>query len=764
MLFNNSLVPGNFLAGNGRSPDGATYDSAKGEMFVGDWGSNNVSVISDTTNKVVATVAVGHWPERMAYDAALGEVFVTNMGSNNVSVVNDTSNKVVATVAVGPEPYEVAYDAALGEAFVTNSESANVSVISDVSNKVVATVAVGSVPVGVAYDVTQGEVFVTNEDAWTVSVISDATNKVVATVTIAALPFGVAYDAARGEVFVTNYLSNNVNVISDATNKAVATVTVGTDPEGVAYDSGTGEVFVANYLTSNVSVICDGNTSCGGTTDLNKVVATITVGSGPEAAAYDSGTGEVFVANAHSGNVSVISDVTNKVVATVTVGNSPDGIAYDSGKGEVFVANAESDTVSVILDTTNTVVANVPVGWGPMGVAYDSEKREVFVANYDSGNVSVIADTTDQDVVTVPVGGSPRNVAYDPVLGELLVANAGLSEVSVISDLTNKVLTTVAVGDQPYGVAFDNGAGHVFVTDYAQGSVSVLSWPVYSVTFAMIGLPAGIEWWVNLTGETPQTTTGWTVSMSLPNGSYTYAVGTQNKSWVAAGGSFTVNGAGLIEPVTFGLQKYTVTFTESGLPSGTEWWVNITGQSPLSSTITTISLSLPNGSFTYTVATVNKDYSTSGNSFMVSGGAPPILVTFSLVTFEVTLTESGLPSGIEWWVNITGQSPLSSTGTTITTSLPNGEYAYSSSAPGYPTRTGSVTVSGASPSPIAVDFTSSSSTSSGLPTIDYAIIGGEVAIAAIAVAALLLHRRGKAPPRPVTMQSQPGTGAPPTPP
>ena len=55
------------------------------------------------------------------------------------------------------------------------------------------------------------------------------------------------------------------------------------------------------------------------------------------------------------------------VNAQITVGHGPAGLAYDSGKGEIFVANYYTDTVSVISDSTNSVVATVTVGEAPRG-------------------------------------------------------------------------------------------------------------------------------------------------------------------------------------------------------------------------------------------------------------------------------------------------------------------------------------------------------------------------------------------------------------
>ena len=114
----------------------------------------------------------------------------------------------------------------------------------------------------------------------------------------------------------------------------------------------------------------------------------------PEGVAYDSDKTEIFVANAGSGTVSVISDSTYAVVATIPAGNSPFGVAYDSSKSEIFVTNVGDDTVSVISDSSNTVVATVPVGDAPGGVTDDSGKNEIFVTNsFDNSWTGYVSDT-----------------------------------------------------------------------------------------------------------------------------------------------------------------------------------------------------------------------------------------------------------------------------------------------------------------------------------------------------------------------------------
>ncbi len=198
----------------------------------------------------------------------------------------------------------------------------------------------------------------------------------------------------------------------------------------------------------------------------------------------------------------------------------------------------------------------------------------------------------------------------------------------------------------------------------------------YAVTFNESGLPASTEWWANISGGPSLGTTANVTSAQLTNGSYTYTIGTTNKEYAAPGGSFMVDGAAINLTVVFLLQTYAATFTEKHLPPGTQWFVNVSGAPPASSTTTTISEMLTNGSYTYTVATVDKEYAATGGSFSIHGAGVSKTVSYSLVTYTIEITETGLPAGSQWWLNITNEPPFGSTGTTITTSLPNGTYPY----------------------------------------------------------------------------------------
>jgi hypothetical protein len=90
------------------------------------------------------------------------------------------------------------------------------------------------------------------------------------------------------------------------------------------------------------------------------------------------------------------------------------------------------------------------------------------------------------------------------------------------------------------------------------------------------------------------------ISLNLTNGTYSYVVGTTNTIYSAKGGSFTINGTPISIGVSFGLISYLITFTETGLPSGTNWTVILNG---INQTYYTPALDfmMPNGTYQYTI-------------------------------------------------------------------------------------------------------------------------------------------------------------------
>ncbi|MGI0133208.1 MAG: hypothetical protein ACREDK_09035 [Thermoplasmata archaeon] len=491
-------------------------------------------------------------------------------------------------------------------------------------NTVVATVAVGNTPEAAAYDSQDGDIYVANAVSNSVTVISDASNTAITSISVGSSPVAIAYDSANGQVYVTNYGSNTVSVISGVFNTVISTLSVGVSPEGVACDAANGDIYVADGNSNNVTVI----------SGAGAIIASLPVGNTPLGVAYDSTNGDVYVANEGSGNVSVISGATNRLSGTIPVGTGPYAVAFDSGDGNLYVANYYSSNVTVISGISNRPMASITVGDYPDGIGYDSGNAAIYVADTYSGNVTVIADATDAVVGYVAVGKFPgRQLAYDPANGDVYVPDAGSVAVSVIAG-------GFTVEFDETGLVPGTGWSVVFAGTLGASTASVLEF---------IALPASYSFQV-------PPLAGYTVSPS--------------------GGSATIGGTYLVA-VNFSAVTYPVTLSESGLVPGTIWSATIDGQ-PRSSTGSSIVIDLMNGTYSYTVSTVSNYTLTGGAGTVdVAGAQASIGATFTplTVTYPVTVNETGLAAGTTWSAIVAGVEKTT-TGSSLTYSLPAGTYSY----------------------------------------------------------------------------------------
>ncbi|MGC8632141.1 MAG: DUF7619 domain-containing protein, partial [Thermoprotei archaeon] len=190
-----------------------------------------------------------------------------------------------------------------------------------------------------------------------------------------------------------------------------------------------------------------------------------------------------------------------------------------------------------------------------------------------------------------------------------------------------------------------------------------------------------------------------------PAGTYQYSIGSVSGYTASpSSGSVTVSGT-TSEAIVFtkvSPTTYPVTFTESGLPSGTTWSVTLNGNTQ-SSTTSTITFNEPAGTYQYSIGSVSGYTASPSSGSVTVSGTTSEAIAFTQITYPVTFSESGLPSGTTWSVTLNGQTQ-SSTTSTITFNEPAGTYQYSiGSVSGYTSSpsSGSVTVSGTTSEAIA---------------------------------------------------------------
>lgn len=213
-----------FVVGNGgcgpAEVGAVVYDPAHGELFVPTC-AGTVNVVNDTNDSVVATAPIPSSSVGGAYDRAHGEVFVSDFGANDVTVINDTNDSVVATIPVGGEPQGVVYDPAQGEIFVTNFDG-GVSVVNDTSDTVVDTIPLPGGLQSLAYEPSTDQIYATSQGG-PVEVIDANNDSVVANVS-AGDTYGVAYDAASNGIYVAQGGGANVAEINASSGAITASI------------------------------------------------------------------------------------------------------------------------------------------------------------------------------------------------------------------------------------------------------------------------------------------------------------------------------------------------------------------------------------------------------------------------------------------------------------------------------------------------------------------------------------------------------------
>ncbi len=275
------------------------------------------------------------------------------------------------------------------------------------------------------------------------------------------------------------------------------------------------------------------------------------------------------------------------------------------------------------------------------------------------------------------------------------------------------------------------------VTLYPNQTLVLNTLNYYPVEFIEKGLPSGTSWAVTLGSVTQESNTN-TITMYLQNGTYNFSAEKFSKYYILAPSSVTVDGKQVSVSVTYSKVVYQVSFDESGLPTGAQWYVSLSSGQSNSATGSVISFNELNGTYSYAVKFSGSGYKASpaSGTITVNGASVSVHIDFSSTyTYAISFQENGLPADTQWSITLGGITSASSGGT-ITFLVTNGTYSYSVGSPhGYnasPSH-GSITVNG-NDIKITVSFATSPQylvifQSKGLPDgTEWSVtIGGEIA-------------------------------------
>lgn len=303
--------------------------------------------------KVLARWRVGGSPLDVALSAAGRELYVANWGTNDVSILNASNGLIIRTIPFpptglppdwgeGPRAVVAAPDDI--HAYVLRGRDNAVSVVNTVTGVIERTIPVGDYPVALALAPDGRHLYVGNygygdpKPTTTVSVVDIARHATTGTIRVGGGPWGVAASRCGGIVAVASYLSNSLSLIDGRTSHVFKTIRVAL-PESVAISPKCSLAYVMDDSHDTVVVV---------SLSQRRIIRAIRVGHLPVTAIFSPDGKRAYVANYASGTVSVIDVTHSRLLRTITVGPDPSALALSHARRRLFVALAHTDWVSVV--------------------------------------------------------------------------------------------------------------------------------------------------------------------------------------------------------------------------------------------------------------------------------------------------------------------------------------------------------------------------------------------------------------------------------
>jgi len=284
--------------------------------------------------KVVKEVPLGA-PERwdyVVYDAPSHRVYVAH--SDRISVVDAEAGKMIGQVTGVSGTHGIGISN--GKGYTDDGQAGVVIVFDPKTFKVLKRIPAKPDADGVTVDPASGHVFVVDGDSKTVTVIDAKTDTVLANIdTGGGLEYAVP--GADGKIYVNGAEKKEIVRIDVKTNQVDAHWPIPgcTSPHGLAADTTAHRLFVT--CVNKVMTVVDATNG--------SVVATLPIGQGTDAAAFDPVRKRAFSSNGE-GTITVVAEKgPNAFAVAETVPTRVTGrtMGIDPATGRLFVAAADID-------------------------------------------------------------------------------------------------------------------------------------------------------------------------------------------------------------------------------------------------------------------------------------------------------------------------------------------------------------------------------------------------------------------------------------
>jgi YVTN family beta-propeller protein len=330
-------------------------------------GNGSVSVIDTNSNRVVSTIPVHRQPFFIDVDAAGHRAYVANSESNTVSVLDLDQRKEIGVVGTGEQPGLARISPDMRSLVVTNRRSGSVSIFAVApysipsDNPGLGGLPGNLVPPPIPASKTQTElphlraVFSGCPGATDAVVLQDSSKAFIACsgghqVMVVALAAAPDSTAAKQDP-------------TRLADRLITLLDVGTTPVQLALKPDGGEIFCSNFDSGSFSEI---------ETQNNEVGGTYPIGSKPAYGVVSEDNSRLWISNFGADSVNVWSIDDGMQAGFVPTGPAPDALAFSADEHLLLVADAHSGDVSVIrtADKNGPALFTIlPAGGSPNAIA-----------------------------------------------------------------------------------------------------------------------------------------------------------------------------------------------------------------------------------------------------------------------------------------------------------------------------------------------------------------------------------------------------------
>ncbi len=331
--------------------------TGQGELYVGNAGSNTVSVIDLDNNHLIKNISVGKGPHDIKISENQQTVFTTDTDSSTISAINTTNNTIIKQIPV--KGVKALHGIATSENQIRNNGNDDAK-----DNRE---------PILYVGDVYGNRVLVVNGSS-----ITDE-------IKVGAGPEYLEISPNQQFLYVANLWSPISVVDLKAENPVVIkNIDSGKTPHGLAFNNNGSNLYIVNMYSNSLSII-DSN--------RHEIIKNITVGNKPEYVKLSPDERFAYVTNLGSNTISKIDLDTFEVIKETPVGKAPHGIAFSADGNLMYISNMDSNDISVVDTKTDKVILTIPTGLEPHQIVLEKPSIRFNSENKSTSPIYVeIAD------------------------------------------------------------------------------------------------------------------------------------------------------------------------------------------------------------------------------------------------------------------------------------------------------------------------------------------------------------------------------------